>query len=306
MAEYQDAKSSVKKSRKIANLTTGLSLLACLFGGIVLLYVANPCWAKNPLYCSELLRDLGIALIVATIIGGILEIYRYAHHRFGAMREMFDMIMSERITPDVWFELKDLIETKVCIRKNVHLRLSITYDEKVPKHLALLSVEYSYEIHSLVRRPKTIEIEHELDYQFKGFRTDLPRFTHFSVDAPKKENDRALDESVKSGKIAFKIQLAGIDARPAHVRISREELVPVPGSYNLYTTEFMKGLTVVIAELPKDVDVDVMIRPQGVGEALRRTGDTWLSDELILPGQGIEVKFLASAKAPPEKKRQEI
>jgi hypothetical protein len=121
---------SLNSSRWAAYLTTALSVICCFLAGTILLFLSHTGWRKNwfPSF-SDLIRDLGIALIVASVIAIIIEIYRFAHERFGAMREMFDLIMSERITPEVWFELKDLTETKVCIRKNVHVRLAISPTE---------------------------------------------------------------------------------------------------------------------------------------------------------------------------------
>ena len=60
---------------------------------------------------------------------------------------MFDLVMSERITSDVWFELKDLIEAKDVIRRGVHIRLSLAQIPRVPAHLYELSVDYGYELH---------------------------------------------------------------------------------------------------------------------------------------------------------------
>jgi hypothetical protein len=282
---------SVYSSRRAANLTTALSVMLCFSAGMILLFLSHTGWRKNwfPSF-SDLIRDLGMALIVASVIAVILEIYRFAHQRFGAMREMFDLIMSERITPEVWFELKDLIETKVCIRKNVHVRLAISPTVPPLEYFRALSVEYSYEIHSLVQRTTTVMVEHELDYQYRGLIEGLPRFTASSVDSP-----RAQQQSPAGNrKVSFRVPLAGLGGRPIRVQINRQELVPMPGSYNLYTPEFIKGLTVVVAESVPGVKVEVTVRPQGPGESLRRDGNTWWTDQLILPGQGLEVKFMTA------------
>lgn len=286
---------SIYENRRIASLTTGLSVLLCFCLGMFLLSFTG--WTKGWHHLwTELSRDLGIALIVASVIAIILEIYRYAHHRFGAMREMFDLIMSERITPEVWFELKDLIETKVCIRKNVHLRLSISPADPSLKNFQVLSVEYGYEIHSLVQRSTNVTVVHELDYQFRGLMKGLPRFTAFSIDPPDDANweTAPLANSGKDGRISFSVPLAGLGDRPRSVQINRQELIPMPGSYNLYTQEFIKGLTLMVADTPPGFDIEVTIRPQGPGESLRRAGSTWRTDQLILPGQGLEVKFMAA------------
>jgi hypothetical protein len=290
-------------TRRRANLTTALSVMLCSSAGTILLFLSHTGWKKSlfPSF-SDLLRDIGIALIVASVIAVILEIYRFANHRFGAMREMFDLIMSERLTPEVWFELKDLIETKVCIRKDVHIRLAIRDADPPLKHFRVLSVEYGYYIHSLVQRPATVAVGHELDYQYGGLMAGLPRFTAFSVDLPEgiHQDKEQLQRSTKAGSVSVNVPLFGLGGYAPHVQIDREELVTMPGSYNLYTQEFIKGLTVAVADCPSEIQIEVTVRPQGPGESLSHVGNIWRTDRLILPGQGLEVKFMTAVATPQE------
>jgi hypothetical protein len=280
-------------------LTTGVAVLLAAAIGIILLFLAHSKWHENwfPFF-PDILRDLGIAMVVSSIIAVLIEIYRYAHHRFGAMREMFDLVMSERITPEVWLELKELIELKDVIRRNAHIRLSLERVDDVPVDFMQLSVEYGYELHGLRRKAKRVTIHHELDYQFAGAERTLPYFTNFTVDDGDKgtavQTPAGLAELNKAGEITRTVWVPERGGRPVHVWIERREIVPVPGSYNLYTTEFMKGLTIIISGIPANIRAEVWIRPQGPGEELRQVGTTWYSDQLILPGQGIEAKFINS------------
>jgi hypothetical protein len=131
-------------------------------------------------------------------------------------------------------------------------------------------------------------VEHELDYQYRGLIGGLPRFTPCTLDAIREQKQ----SSVEGGKVSFRVPLTGRGGHPIRVQINRQELVPMPGSYNLYTPEFIKGLTVVVAESMPEVEVEVTVRPQGPEESLRRIGNTWFTEQLILPGQGLEVKFM--------------
>jgi hypothetical protein len=299
-----------RASKKFIYLTTGSAVFATALLGIVLLFLAHtPSHEGWVTTIAGVLRDPGIALIVSTVIALLLEFYRYVHHRSGAMREMFDAVMSERITSDVWFELKELIDAKQVMRRNVLIRFGLTQSAELPQHLCELSVEIGYELHGLSKSPKRLPILHELDYQFGGLVTGLPRFTRFCVDDGAQSTDiqeeKSLSESVKSGRIKREITVPERGGQPVRVWLERRELVPVPGSYNFYTPEFMKGVTIVFSGLPAGIGAEVWVRPQGAGEALRQAGNMWLSDQLILPGQGIEVKFIQAAEAAKEDRADE-
>jgi hypothetical protein len=71
--------------------------------------------------------------------------------------------------------------------------------------------------------------------------------------------------------------------------------VNFPGAYNLYTPEFMKGVSITVVACPPDVNVEVFVRPLGKGQLLNKADDTWSCDDLLMPGQGIEMKMLRTA-----------
>jgi hypothetical protein len=70
-------------------------------------------------------------------------------------------------------------------------------------------------------------------------------------------------------------------------------VVQAPGSYNLYMTDYTHGLRVRMDDTPNDVRIEVKVRPEGEAQVLKKTGtDEWVCESLILPGQGIEIKFI--------------
>jgi hypothetical protein len=289
-------------SKRRIYLVTSLALLLTASSGIILLFLAHLKWHEDwSSFFPDLLRDLGMAFIISTVVALLIEFYRFAHHWFGAMWEMLDLLMSEEITSAVWLELKDLIKGKKVIRKGVHIRLALTTGHGLPEHLRELSVEYGYSLHGLGKKRTRIELAHELDYQFAGIDKILPRFTRFTVDDGTGSAGIDFEADMKAaqatGTIKRVVWVPPRDGTAIQVWIERRELVPIPGSYNLYTPDFMKGLNVIVADGASDVRVEVWIRPQGSGEELRQLGNSWYSDELILPGQGIEVKFITGERA---------
>jgi hypothetical protein len=130
-----------------------LSLLLIGSVGIVLLLVSNTALAEAHRYWSDLmrdlLRDLGIAFIVSSVVAGLFELYRSQSHTFDGMKGVIDAVLGEQISPEVWLELKELIAAKQCIRRRARIRLEFSTHEKLPPHQRILNVEYEYELHAL-------------------------------------------------------------------------------------------------------------------------------------------------------------
>lgn len=75
------------------------------------------------------------------------------------------------------------------------------------------------------------------------------------------------------------------------VRIERREVVHVPGSYNLYTPELVKGLEIYHGACFPEMEPEVCVRPEGRELTLKHSGNHWSSENLLLPGQEVEIKF---------------
>src|ERR1700674_2561568 len=90
-------------------------------------------------------------------------------------------------------------------------------------------------------------------------------------------DDKQLAKSNQDGR--FQLQLDPLKAGESlRIRVVREEIVHIPGSYNLYTPEFTKGLRVLIAQCPSTVQAEVWVRPQGEGKHLVPTGNEWWTE----------------------------
>jgi hypothetical protein len=59
----------------------------------------------------------------------------------------------------------------------------------------------------------------------------------------------------------------------------------------------MKGLHVSIVGCPKDIGIEVWVRPHGSSEALLDEDRTWSYQQLLFSGQGIEIKFITGLNA---------
>jgi hypothetical protein len=293
-------------------LKTMSSLMRTQLGLIVLglgfLLLPSMDWWYDPHHpwremIAHLVRDVGISFLVAVIVTYLIELERDIRDQLHLRSDTVRSEMSERLTPKVWDGLDNILQEKKVIRENVDISLHFDHVEQ-PTALSTLKVEYRYDLRSIVARPTEVSVEHELDYQFRDDAAGLPCFESIAIDAAAcgqpdslYEGDR-LPEVVRNGHFRQELHLPARDHPPVVVSTIRRELVHIPGSYNLYVPDFCKGVRLQVRDCPANIAVDVIVRPQGSGRLLKRLGNAWSYDSLMLPGQGLEMKFTVAAQAP--------
>lgn len=273
------------------------SLIASFFLGLWLLATApsqpNPKLPSLILLILSLRHDLGIALCISTVIGSLFELYRSRWLEIANMRDVIDYVMGDKLTPEVWTDVIDQLEGKVVIRQEVELRLELHRPDYVENHQAVLGVEHKYAVCSLRDRPIKYEVRHELDYQFSLTNPRLPKWEQVDVTPPNAvvgQHPIALD----GRDVTFEVSLPSRrHGESVVIRTRRVEIVPLPGSYNFYVPEFMRGIHLQLIGCPPGFRVETVIRPHGGAKPFRlpKSG-SWTYDGLIFPGQGIEVKFI--------------
>ncbi len=210
-----------------------------------------------------------------------------------SMLDVIDLVMGEQITADVWMEVKELIENKCVIRRDTRLRFEFQRVAELREHECVLKVEHEYSLHSLRNKKLAFSIEHELDYQFENRSLGLPKWEAVVIDPVDARTEPERRTEPSKPLLNVPIRLASRrDNEPVFVRTERREIVHVPGSYNFYTPEFMKGLRLSIIGCPAGVRLEVWVRPHGGGHALQDKNHTWSYDQIIFPGQGVEIKFI--------------
>jgi hypothetical protein len=245
-----------------------------------------------------------MALLVSAVVGGLFEWYRSTRLHVETMRDVVDLAMGEKITSEVWLELRDLIETRRVVRKTVKIECALTQDPSLAAHEAILEIRQKYELHALTPTSDYFKIEHELDYHMRKDELKLPKFKDITVEVPGvtetylfEFDEGSIQSKFPGGKVSVEIRLLPRGSQPALVSVERHELVHIPGSYNLYSAELMKGLCVSFSKCIDEVKPEIFVRPLGHGMGLEQVDGEWSCDHLLLPGQGIEMKFPIS---PPE------
>ncbi len=243
----------------------------------------------------EFARDIAIALSVSGVMACLFEIYHHVTHQMRTMREVIDTVMGDKITAEVWDEVKKLIEHRNVIRRNVRIRLSLHTMPGLKKHEAVLRVEQDYDLCGLTQRRATVRVEHELDYHLRNGASEFPRFEYIEVNPPGPELKKYSRADIKTmcpeGKFSQIVTVEPSGGEPVHIQVQRFELVHIPGSYNLYSSEFIKGLQLYFGECPTEIESEVWVRPQGEGMDIKHGEKTCSCEHLLLPGQGIEIKL---------------
>lgn len=288
------------------------SLVVIAVAGVLMLSLRQlipgvPGWTGFNASVQDLLRDIGVAFVVSSVVGGLFEVYRNLHHQIQSMQDVVDALMVGKLTKQVWFELENLIDAKIVLRKDLRIRIAARRKANLQPYEAQLRVELEYGIQAIGKSRDSLHVRHDLDYHLARPDLDLPRFERLTIVRMEETNgaickvdeevyaDARLAECVKDG--ALDIKQKPLRANESlRIRLTREEVVHIPGSYNLYTTEFTKGLRVLIAECPDATRVELSVRPQGENLPMTPVGNEWSTEQLILPGQGIELKFLVDGE----------
>lgn len=275
----------------VFNRTVGLFFLS----GIILLLGSLLMTPVRPGLSSlfiDLLRELGTAILIAVVVGVLIEFYRSERHHIQTVNEIASVLTG--IDPNVWTDVHELLREKKVIRRDLRIRLEVQRSPELRDHEAILLAEIDYDLHGLINKHVSVQIEHELDYQFDAPALTLPRFDRIAIEIANQEPRVYTSEEIRrqfpDGRFRHQIDVPAREHGCIRVRTQRRELVHAPGSYNLYLPEFTKGINIRIARLPDEVRAEMLIRP--LGTVLKEIGNEWLSDALLFPGQGIEIKFV--------------
>ncbi len=268
-------------------------ILFCL--GAFALLVVNIHKSEGTDVFFDLFRDLGIAFVVSGATAALFEIHHHLVHEMRTIHELIDTTMGEKITPEVWKDVNQLLEYRKVIRRNVTVRFCLD-ESSIAEGRGILRVQQSYQLCGLTDQFLRTMIEHHLDYQFQDSTLALPRFESIEITTPGAEPERFNSKRLKAefpdGRFSYSVSAMPHGQEGIQVALDRYESATVPGSYNLYSADFIKGLTITFGEWPADMKPEIWVRPHGEGMNVGQVGDEWVCERLLLPGQGVEVKFL--------------
>ncbi|MFL5381165.1 MAG: hypothetical protein ACJ8GN_01440 [Longimicrobiaceae bacterium] len=235
----------------------------------------------------ELLRDVAIAGIVSVVVGGVFELHVRSKFYLDTVERVLGAIVNDLVRPDVWQEVKKQVIERDYIRESADIKLSLMDDPTrgLPPGAMLLWMGFGYNVCGLRSTKRKAEIVHRLDDHLSD--CGFPKLLSFKVDGV------PIDIKVEKGWFKYLLDVNEQGGKSRHITTERQELVYIPGSYNLTMSAMTKGIKIFLSALPKGVSASVSIRPHRdpVNLVVNDTLDTEFENVLLLPGQLIEFRF---------------
>jgi hypothetical protein len=267
-------------------------IVVAILVAIILVLVAAK-WPKPELW-HHMVRDIGIAIIVSTIVATVYELNLRYTFDLRTMLAIVDAAMGTDIPPEVWDETKKSILQRDTYRQDVEIRINVQRNQKLPEGQAELWLETGYTLSLLKDPARPIIVRPTLAPHMENEAAHLPRFEWIKVGAREIAGE-SLDKLTKVEEDNEKVITLDVTQELSHaksVRIvtRRREITSVPGSYYLIIPELTKGFRLTIDRVPEGVDADVRVYSVSAESRMTRTGMTWDFDGVILPGQAIRMR----------------
>jgi hypothetical protein len=264
-------------------------------------------------HLPELLRDIGIGFIVSAVVSLIYEWNTRSVAHKENLVNLYNNLMSTNVPEEVWDEVNNEIFHWPVRRSSIAIKLKIKQQwpyvgrpgkKVLPRHKAVLEMEYGYDLYRLRAGRSKFEVTHDLDYFVdKDEEINAPRFE--SVVILRGDNGATLKEYdglalTQLCDAEGNLKLAGEDAielpptkKKQHVRIitRRVELVNTPGVYVVIMPELVIGsIHVCIEELPPDLKAEVITMAY-INFKQAPNQNVWDFEGVMLPGQLFGIGF---------------
>src|SRR6266404_919101 len=147
---------------------------------------------------KDLIRDIGIAFIVAVIVSVVYEFSTRSIGEHDTILQVINSTMSSFVPPSVWGEVTNEIIQRKAIRRNVQIDLELTREVVLPngqvvpapKGQAVLWMPYSYDLYRMSDKESQINVQHQLEYEMRNEQLHLPRFLSVTVSGPSEHQVR--------------------------------------------------------------------------------------------------------------------
>jgi hypothetical protein len=313
-----------------------LKAVGGVFGfGVVIIVLSHllPKWKDNwhgsnffkkcrELAVFEVVRDIGIAFVVAGVVSGVYEWTTRSIDENKKAVNLFNTINSYNVGEPVWTELRNEVFRAPLMRRNIHIRLKLTRNWAVgrgeiiplPTHQAILWMEYSYDLYPLTNESWNLSIQHQLDYEMFDKTLGVPRFDRIKLTKQATQWEAQTEEFKGSDLDQFSDGKGTInldprkfknidlpspnDNRPINVLSERYEIVSTPGQYRLTMPVLVaRGpseahtINISIEGIPDDIEAEVNSFYTGLNFKPDPSKRNWTFDGVMLPGQGINIVF---------------
>ncbi len=261
---------------------------------------------------SDLLRDLGIALLIGAFVTFVIEQYSSDRLRQHITYDVLSAAYARVVPEEIYSQVADVFRSNVC-RRNWHVVIT-TNPLDTTAGIAIINSTIHYDVENLNEHPIAFPLSGHIDADIilkdgiKGYPTPTPQYTKITVARARTSLDVSVTDQdgksvlqgtpFQSGNL--QIQLEGeqlgfefpviIPARESvSLTCQLRRAVRVPGSFVLYATTPAAGIRITIAGDHFPFTVIPLHPNRG---ALRREGNDWFFDHGILPWQGFQLRSI--------------
>jgi uncharacterized membrane protein (DUF485 family) len=286
-----------------------LGYIIAIVGAVVFLTAA---WfAEGHSFWRDILRDVGIAFLVAIIVSAIYEVFARSHYDEKVREGKVHAVLEEIVHKDIWGEVRRQVIEKDMIREKAKIKMKLQRKPDLfgeNSSQVLLWVDFSYELNGLRSKTRRVTLGHNLDNHIKRSELGLPRFEDIVIGktvydcrnvaqtgksaGTQKVNIKGATLDLSKGTFRKEIYLRPREAKGVAVETRRQEITYVPGSYNLTMGEMTQGISIHLLELPFDIVAEVNIVPHTNDPVHLHVAEPYVRENLLLlPGQTIEFRF---------------
>lgn len=215
----------------------------------------------------DILRDVGIAFVVAIVVTIVYEVSTRGIFEGAKMQQVLKTVLSYDVPNSIWNELNDNVLHRPVIRRNASVAFRVEKDTNFYGTLARLRMDYGYSLYSF-GAGSIAPVRHDV-VGHMVFR-DFPRFESASVIEPGRAEETydrarlAREGMLKSFKRDIYLEPGYNfsadtydDSRAVRVRTVRDEVISLPGAYPLGIPELVEGPIDVTVQVPNGIEPEM-------------------------------------------------
>ena len=268
---------------------------------------------------KDLVRDIGIALMVAGIISIAYEWNTRETESKLEMKSVLDRVLAAFIPDTLWNEVQSEIFTRKAFRTDMNLQIELYSDSiemggnifVIPHGQRVLKSVLSYKLKGMSSSKHHVDIVHHLDIHMKNDNLKMPRFIKALVTDENGHvssyTDKYLATIVNSEKGILTIPSNRcpsilFQGKGVKVEIERYEIVNAPGLYTMILPEMVipsdNNPSVVVSynkqlnnENELSLEIETWFNTQKHNFEKEANADLWKFKSIMLPGQGFSIIF---------------
>lgn len=288
--------------------------------GLAVVYASKYIHHKeNQFPWNEVVRDFGIALIVAGVVSVVYEWSTRSAEKREHMKQVLDETLSAFIPMALWQEVQSEVLHRQVFRTNMVMDIVVyekqyndcvtTETKQIPSNLLVFQIKISYEIKGIRRGKTKAEITQVLDQHMFNPTLGIPKFISANIIDTDEKNIDYIGENLKpiikegvltlsnanSVKVSF-------DGKPAKIVSDRYELVTNPGLYTLILPDMVipedsKPSITLSIDTNNVVNKNLYFNPQTWFNSSNHdfkkdsTDGKWKFGGVMLPGQGFSIEI---------------